>query len=60
MTSVTTPQWRQFSANAEVLGGQDDNFDEWSSAWILFSTLNLNWQPTEKVRVNGRYQEQRV
>jgi hypothetical protein len=60
MTTVNTPQWRQFSASAEILGGQDDNFDEWSSAWILYSTIALNWQPTERVRVNGRYVEQRV
>ncbi len=60
MTSVNTPQWRKFSGSLELIGGQDDNFDEWSSAWILFSTIGLNWQPTEKVRVNGRYVEQRV
>ena len=60
MTSLNTPQWQKFSGSVELIGGQDDNFDEWSSAWILYSTLNLNWQPTEKVRVNGRYVEQRV
>jgi len=60
MTSVGTPQWRTFSASVEILGGQDDNFDEWSSALILFSTLNVDWRPTNRVRVNGRYLEQRT
>jgi hypothetical protein len=60
MTNISTPQWRKFSASAEILGGQDDNFDEWSNAWIFFSTIGLNWQPTEQIRVNGRFVEQRV
>ena len=60
MTALNTPQWKKFSASVELIGGQDDNFDEWSSAWILYSTVNLNWQPTERVRVNGRWLEQRV
>ncbi|MEO5511022.1 MAG: hypothetical protein ABIS27_10375, partial [Longimicrobiales bacterium] len=60
MTNISTPQWRQFSASAEIGGGQDDNFDEWSSALILNETISLNWQPTEKLRVSGRYLEQRV
>jgi hypothetical protein len=41
------------------VAGQDDNFDEWSSAWISFVTLNADWRPTNRVRVNGRYLEQR-
>lgn len=60
MLNVSTPSWRTFSASAEVLGGQDDNFDEWSSAWILYSTIEADWRPTGKVRVNGRFVEQRV
>jgi hypothetical protein len=60
MLRLGTPQWKQFSGSAEVLGGQDDNFDEWSSAWIAYSTIEANWIPTEKVRVSGRWLEQRV
>ena len=60
MTSVGTPQWRSFSGSVEFVGGQDDNFDEWSSAWILYSTVNVDWRPTNRVRVNGRYIEQRT
>jgi hypothetical protein len=60
MLGLTTPQWKQFSGNAQIIGGQDDNFDEWSSAWILYTTIEADWRPTEKVRVNGRFLEQRV
>jgi hypothetical protein len=60
MLAVGTPQWEKFSGSAEVLGGQDDNFDEWSSAWILYSTIEADWRPTDRLRVNGRFLEQRV
>ena len=57
---LSTPQWEKFSASADISGGQDDNFDEWSSAWILYSTIEADWRPTEQIRVNARYLEQRV
>jgi len=60
MLRLGTPQWKQFSGSAEIIGGQDDNFDEWSSAWILYSTVEADWRPTDRVRVNGRFLEQRV
>lgn len=60
MASVGTPQWRSFSGSLQLIGGQDDNFDEWSSANILYTTLDLDWRPTDRVRVNGRYVEQRT
>jgi len=60
MTRLGTPQWKQFSGAIELIGGQDDNFDEWSSAWILYSTIEADWRPTDKIRVNGRWLEQRV
>lgn len=57
--NVGTPQWQKFSASGGVTAGHDDNFDEWSSAWIFFTTLNLNWRPTERARVEGRWVQQR-
>ncbi|HKS04809.1 MAG TPA: DUF5916 domain-containing protein [Gemmatimonadaceae bacterium] len=60
MTSLGTPQWRKFAGGIELVGGQDDNFDEWSSAWILYTTLNAEWRPTDRIRLNGRYIEQRT
>jgi hypothetical protein len=59
MFALNTPQFQTFSASAEILAGHDDNFDEWSSAWIYFATLSADWRPTDKVRVNARYLEQR-
>ncbi len=59
-TRLATPQWRRFSAAVDVSAGQDDNFDEWSSAWILYTTVEVDWRPTEQLRVNLRHLEQRV
>ncbi|MEK9501145.1 DUF5916 domain-containing protein [Gemmatimonadota bacterium DH-20] len=60
MVAVNTPQWNRFSGRVQVIGGQDDNFDEWSSAWILYTTIEANWNPTDQIRMNGRFLEQRV
>jgi hypothetical protein len=57
---LATPQWSKLSAAADFSGGQDDNFDEWSQAWIYYSTIEADWRPTDQVRVNARYLEQRV
>ena len=60
MLGVNTPQWNRFSGYVQIIGGQDDNFDEWSSAWILYSTIEADWRPTDRIRVSGRFLEQRV
>lgn len=60
MFSVNTPQWNRFSGSTQIIAGQDDNFDEWSSAHILYTTIEANWRPTDRIRVNGRFLEQRV
>jgi hypothetical protein len=59
MLVLNTPQFQRFSGSAQLVGGHDDNFDEWSSAWILFTTLTGDWRPTERLRLNGRYVQQR-
>lgn len=59
MLSLNTPQFRRFSGSAQIIAGQDDNFDEWSSAWILFATLEADWRPTDRLRINGRYVQQK-
>jgi len=59
MARLGTPQWKQFSGYTEIIGGQDDNFDEWSSALIWFTTFNANWRPTERLRFDGRLIDQR-
>ncbi|HET9454015.1 MAG TPA: carbohydrate binding family 9 domain-containing protein [Gemmatimonadaceae bacterium] len=57
--NVSTPQWQKFSGSFGVTGGHDDNFDEWSSAWIFFTNVVVNYRPTERMRVEGRWVEQR-
>ncbi|HUF50710.1 MAG TPA: DUF5916 domain-containing protein [Longimicrobiales bacterium] len=57
--TLNSPQWQTFAANLQLVGGYDDNFDEWSSAWISFTTVSADWRPTQRVRVNGRFLEQR-
>ena len=53
--SVATPQFRTFSADLFFAGGRDENFFEWSKAWVALGTLNVNWRPTEQLRISGRY-----
>jgi hypothetical protein len=59
LLSVATPQFPRFAADLMVAGGKDDNFEEWSSAWVAITTLNMDWRPTDKVRLNFRHLEQR-
>ena len=55
---LNTPQWKTFAGSIGVTTGRDDNFDEWSSALILFTTLNLDWRPTDRLRLNSRWIDQ--
>lgn len=59
MINIGTPQFQHFSGNAEIIFARDDNFEEWSSAWIFFASINAEWRPTDRLRINGRYLEQR-
>ncbi|MCC6241715.1 MAG: hypothetical protein IT353_02690, partial [Gemmatimonadaceae bacterium] len=51
--SVTTPEFRKFSFNTFAVYGQDENFQEWSSAIITSLSGTLNVRPTPQVRVAG-------
>jgi hypothetical protein len=57
---VETPEFAQFSGNAFVLWGHDENFLEWASAALTLFNAGLDWRPTDKLRLNGTYQLQRV
>jgi hypothetical protein len=57
--TAATPQYAGFSADAFVLWGQDENFFEWASATLLSSSVGVNWRPTDQLRVEGRYRENR-
>lgn len=53
--SLTTPEFKHFSGYINALWGKDENFYEWSSADIAYVTVQLDWRPTEKMRLNATY-----
>ena len=53
--SLTTPEFKHFSGYVNALWGKDENFYEWSSANIAYVTVQLDWRPTEKLRLNTTY-----
>jgi uncharacterized protein DUF5916 len=57
---VETPEFAQFSGNAFVLWGHDENFLEWASADLTLFNAGLDWRPADQVRLNATYQLQRI
>ncbi len=51
--SVGTPEFRKFSFNTFAVFGQDENFQEWSSARISSIQATLNVRPTPQLRLAG-------
>jgi hypothetical protein len=51
--SVGTPEFRKFSFNMFAVVGQDENFQEWSSAQISSVQATLNVRPTPQLRLAG-------
>jgi hypothetical protein len=58
IVNFATPTYKRFDANGWALLGRDENFYEWAPAYIAFATLNLNYRPTEKLRLEGSYVHQ--
>ena len=58
IVSAVTPQRAGVEIDAFVLWGKDENFYEWSSADIVFMNVGAAWKPTDKLRVDARYQLQ--
>ncbi|GMQ83116.1 MAG: DUF5916 domain-containing protein [Rhodothermia bacterium] len=56
--SLNTPRFDTFSGSVFLLYGSDDNFQEWAPANFLVVTTNANWNPTDQLRVNFRYNHQ--
>jgi hypothetical protein len=50
--TLDTPRVHGLAANVFFIWGRDENFFEWASANIVYSTLNLAWRPTERLRVD--------
>ncbi|HET7427115.1 MAG TPA: DUF5916 domain-containing protein, partial [Gemmatimonadales bacterium] len=55
-----TPEFAQFSGNAFVLWGHDENFYEWASGDLTLFNAGVDWRPSDQLRFNGTYQLQRV
>jgi hypothetical protein len=55
IVSFNTPQFATFSANGNIAFGPDENFYEWSQSFTILPTINFDWRPNQKVRVNGHY-----
>ncbi len=55
--SLSTPEFKGFSASAFAIWGHDENFFEWASGNILFTDFNVSWRPTSQLRIEGRYQQ---
>jgi Domain of unknown function (DUF5916) len=55
ITGFATPNWKHFDASVQILSGFDDNFYEWSSAWILFVNSTINWRPNDRARISLIY-----
>ncbi|HSL72465.1 MAG TPA: hypothetical protein VK864_19610, partial [Longimicrobiales bacterium] len=60
MLTFGTPQFPKFSANGNLVFGRDENFEEWAPGYIFFLTANTDYRPTDQLRVNLRYVEQRT
>jgi hypothetical protein len=55
---LDTPEFERFSANFFYIFGRDENFFEWATADIVIGTAEVNWRPTDQLRVNAQYQHQ--
>ncbi|MBI4421992.1 MAG: carbohydrate binding family 9 domain-containing protein, partial [Gemmatimonadetes bacterium] len=55
---IATPRFSRFSANANIILSQDEDFLEWSPAFDVFVTAQADWRPTDRIRVNLRYVRQ--
>jgi hypothetical protein len=60
LISINTPQFKSFSGGVFYLWGRDENFAEWSSAEIIWLTVNANWRPTDKLRASLSYNQTKV
>ncbi len=55
VVSVATPEFKRFSYSLITIWGQDENFQEWSSAKILNLQNTLTLRPTEQLRASATW-----
>ncbi len=55
---IITPTFARFDVSLFELLGHDENFFEWSPANIWFTSLSLNYRPTNQLRAQFMYNAQ--
>lgn len=55
VVSFDTPRVHGVSLNIFHIWGKDENFYEWASANIVYSTASVRWRPTERLRADFGY-----
>lgn len=58
--SAATPQYQHFSGDVSLVVGRDENFAEWAPGYIVWATLNGAYRPSDRMRIEARYDETRV
>jgi Domain of unknown function (DUF5916) len=58
VTGFSTPRWSRFDASFQTVTGYDENFYEWSSAWILVINSTIDWRPTDQARISLIYSQE--
>jgi hypothetical protein len=57
VSGFATPNWKRFDAQIQTITGFDDNFYEWSSAWILFVNATIDYRPNDRARFSLIYSQ---
>ena len=58
--SFSTPSWKHFDANVFTLAGlNDENYAEWASARIWSTSIGMNFRPSDQLRMNATYTDNR-
>jgi hypothetical protein len=55
VVSVATPEFKRFSYSLVTIVGQDENFQEWSSAKIVNVQNTLTLRPSEQLRASATW-----
>ena len=52
MISLDTPPVAGVTTSVLLIWGKDENFFEWANANIVYSTLNVRWRPSARLRLD--------
>jgi Domain of unknown function (DUF5916) len=60
VTGFGTPRWKGFDMTLQTVTGFDDNYYEWSSAWLFNANATLNWRPNERAHISLIYAQNQL